>query len=239
MKKIVVGRHVNGITINPLEYLLDDEGDLMTFESEEKAKEFLAEKGFSEEDMYWMVFDEVDNAKQTDEYEVIGECEVDENGEIVKLEREYFRQGYIYKNPNAYHNDKSAVCYVPELSDSAYTGRISWICATASRKLQTMFLMLLTGSTRKVTWMNRVTMNCGSANAASGTGAMELISVRIAEQKRRRRIMLADLLKALAEAGNKKEKEKVYRNLERVGMDRMTANVLVAEMRKEATANGK
>ena len=65
------------------------------------------------------------------------------------------------------------------------------------------------------------------------------ISVRIAEQKRRRRIMLADLLKALAEAGDKKEKEKVYRNLERVGMDRMTANVLVAEMRKEATANGK
>lgn len=51
--------------------------------------------------------------------------------------------------------------------------------------------------------------------------------------------MLADLLKALAEAGNKNEKEKVYRNLERVGMDRMTANVLVAEMRKEATANGK
>lgn len=51
--------------------------------------------------------------------------------------------------------------------------------------------------------------------------------------------MLADLLKALAEAGDKKEKEKVYQNLERVGMDRMTANVLVAEMRKEATANGK
>ena len=107
MKRIAVGRHINGITINPLEYLLDDEGDLMTFESEEKAKELLAEKGFSEEDMYWMVFEEVDDAKQTDEYEVIGECEVDENGEIVKLEREYFRQGYIYKNPNAYHNDKS------------------------------------------------------------------------------------------------------------------------------------
>ena len=55
MKRVAVGRHINGITINPLEYLLDDEGDLMTFESEEKAKEFLAEKGFSEEDMYWMM----------------------------------------------------------------------------------------------------------------------------------------------------------------------------------------
>ena len=64
MKRIAVGRHINGITINPLEYLLDDEGDLMTFESEEKAKEFLAEKGFSKEDMYWMVFEEVDALKR-------------------------------------------------------------------------------------------------------------------------------------------------------------------------------
>lgn len=50
--------------------------------------------------------------------------------------------------------------------------------------------------------------------------------------------MLADLLKALAEAGSKKEKEKAYRNLERVGMDRMTADVMVAEIRKEAAADG-
>ena len=39
-------------------------------------------------------FEEVDDVKQTDEYEVIGKCEVDENGEIIKLEREYFRQGF-------------------------------------------------------------------------------------------------------------------------------------------------
>lgn len=60
MKKIVVGRHIEGITLNPLEYLLDDEGDLMTFESEEEAKEYLKEKGFSDDDIYWMVFEEVD-----------------------------------------------------------------------------------------------------------------------------------------------------------------------------------
>lgn len=58
MKRIAVGRHINGITINPLEYLLDDEGELMTFESEEKAKEFLAEKGFAEEDMYVVLYEE-------------------------------------------------------------------------------------------------------------------------------------------------------------------------------------
>lgn len=63
MKRIAVGRHINGVTINPLEYLLDDEGDLITFESEEKAKEFLAENGYSEGDMYWMVFEEVDDGR--------------------------------------------------------------------------------------------------------------------------------------------------------------------------------
>lgn len=60
MKRIVVGRHINGITLNPLEYLLDEEGDPLIFESEGSAKKYLAEKGFTEEDMYWMVFEEVD-----------------------------------------------------------------------------------------------------------------------------------------------------------------------------------
>lgn len=58
-----------------------------------------------------------------EKYEVIGELELDAEGNIVKLERHWFQQGYIYKNPNAYFDDKSAVCYVPELSDSLYTGQ--------------------------------------------------------------------------------------------------------------------
>ncbi len=62
-------------------------------------------------------------SEQTEKYEIIGVCEVDGNGEIVKLERGWLRQGFVYKNPNAYHNDKSAVCYVPELSDTAFTGQ--------------------------------------------------------------------------------------------------------------------
>lgn len=56
-----------------------------------------------------------------EKYEVIGEFELDAEGNIAKLERRWFRQGYTYKNPNAYFNDKSAVCYIPELSDSTYT----------------------------------------------------------------------------------------------------------------------
>lgn len=60
MGKIAVGRHIEGITLNPLEYLLDEEGELMTFESEEEANEYLKEKGFSDDDIYWMVFEEVE-----------------------------------------------------------------------------------------------------------------------------------------------------------------------------------
>lgn len=55
--------------------------------------------------------------------EVVGRCEIDKDGKIVMLERKWFRQGYIYKNPNAYYNNKSAVCYVPEMSNSIYTGK--------------------------------------------------------------------------------------------------------------------
>lgn len=50
--------------------------------------------------------------------------------------------------------------------------------------------------------------------------------------------MLADLLKALADAGSTKEKDKAYRNLECAGVDRMTANVLVKELKKEVEADG-
>ena len=64
-----------------------------------------------------------EQAERTERYQVIGECEVDEDGGIVKIERGWFRQGYVYKNPEVYYNDKKAVCYVPDLSDEAYTGQ--------------------------------------------------------------------------------------------------------------------
>lgn len=59
MKGVAVGRHIDGVTINPLEYLLDDEGELMVFGSEEAAKDFLKGKGFTDDDIYWLVFEEV------------------------------------------------------------------------------------------------------------------------------------------------------------------------------------
>lgn len=42
------------------------------------------------------------------------------NSKTKHFKREYFRQGYIYKNYSAYKKDNE-VCYIPELSDYLYT----------------------------------------------------------------------------------------------------------------------
>lgn len=59
MNGIIIGRHINGIFLNPLEYVLDEHGELMVFETEDKAKSFLREHGFDDEDMEFLVFEEV------------------------------------------------------------------------------------------------------------------------------------------------------------------------------------
>lgn len=53
----------------------------------------------------------------------VGLCITDEDGNILKLRRQYFRQGYIFKDEDAYKNRKNAPCYVPEMSDTVYTGK--------------------------------------------------------------------------------------------------------------------
>ena len=56
---ITVKRHIDGIALNPYEYLLEEkDGKVMRFNTESDAKEFLLVHGATEEDMYWMVFEE-------------------------------------------------------------------------------------------------------------------------------------------------------------------------------------
>ncbi len=57
------------------------------------------------------------------EYYKIGSYtpETDEHEAII--ERGSTEQGYVFKDEEAYENDKDKVCYVPELSDEAYTGK--------------------------------------------------------------------------------------------------------------------
>jgi hypothetical protein len=46
---IIVGRPINGISINGLEYLLNDDNSEMTFNSIDEATQFLNENGISQE----------------------------------------------------------------------------------------------------------------------------------------------------------------------------------------------
>lgn len=47
--------------------------------------------------------------------------------------------------------------------------------------------------------------------------------------------MLMDLVMELVEAVDPKDKERAYRKLEKVGVDRRTADVMAAEFYKEGT----
>ena len=65
MKKIIVGRHIEGIALNGLEYLLNEySGRALKFESVEEAKEYLVKNGVSEEEMYYLKFIEVEEENE-------------------------------------------------------------------------------------------------------------------------------------------------------------------------------
>jgi len=46
----IVGRHINGICLNELEFVLDGNGEPIEFPTEEEAKSFMFERGASEKD---------------------------------------------------------------------------------------------------------------------------------------------------------------------------------------------
>ncbi len=55
MSKVVVARPVNGITLNDeLEFLLDDNGEVKTFDSEKEARTFLTTAGVDPEELRHM-----------------------------------------------------------------------------------------------------------------------------------------------------------------------------------------
>jgi len=49
--RYVIGRPTEGITLNGNEYVLDGDGELMTFDSEEDALDFLKACGFTDNDI--------------------------------------------------------------------------------------------------------------------------------------------------------------------------------------------
>jgi hypothetical protein len=69
--KVKVGRHIEGISLNPLEYVLDGpDGEIKWFDSKEQAIEFLKEAGASDDDIYWFSFigedeQDIDDTEET------------------------------------------------------------------------------------------------------------------------------------------------------------------------------
>ena len=55
---VTVARPINGICLNPDEYLLDEDGKLKLFKDEEEAKNFLLENEVPEGDFEFMKFEE-------------------------------------------------------------------------------------------------------------------------------------------------------------------------------------
>lgn len=55
--------------------------------------------------------------------ERIGVCKVDAEGNPVELRREFFGQGWVFKDWGAFRDRLDAPCYVPELDDTVYTRR--------------------------------------------------------------------------------------------------------------------
>lgn len=51
MNGFVAVRHINNIALNDFEYLLDADGELMIFESREKAQEFLKANGYTDDEI--------------------------------------------------------------------------------------------------------------------------------------------------------------------------------------------
>lgn len=45
----------------------------------------------------------------------------DENGEGEKIVREFYGQGHIFKDEDAFYHRPDDACYIPELSDTVYT----------------------------------------------------------------------------------------------------------------------
>lgn len=51
----------------------------------------------------------------------IGECIVNYEGTLLELRKRYFRQGWVFKDYYAFHNEPRRPCYVPELDEAVYT----------------------------------------------------------------------------------------------------------------------
>lgn len=113
--------------------------------------------------------------------ERVGSCNVDRNGSITEQQREFFGQGWIFKDWKAFRDHQNAPCYVPELSDTFIRRKISCRYATIRRRLQRGCFMKWTGRVRQPLCMNgrKTERSIPVASAAGCFWHMMCISVHI------------------------------------------------------------
>ena len=96
---------------------------------------------------------------------------------VAQVDRDYYRQGWIFKDEEAFLHDQDQVCYVPELSDEAYTRRdFLRICGGDEELAKICFYNVDWQSPE--TWMDEYEReeadeNDGTDEAAGGCGVSE------------------------------------------------------------------
>lgn len=73
----------------------------------------------------------------------VGFCRIDKDGKITDIQREYFSQGWIFKDTESFEHFHTIPCYVPELFDIAYTRKdILALCDNQERIAEKIFYQL-------------------------------------------------------------------------------------------------
>jgi hypothetical protein len=63
-KRIIIGRPVNGISINGLEYALDEHGKVKEFSDKKEAEQFLKDNGFLDKELDYFFYEEIETKKE-------------------------------------------------------------------------------------------------------------------------------------------------------------------------------
>jgi hypothetical protein len=59
-KRVIIGRPINGISINGLEYALDEHGKVKEFADKKEAVQFLKDNGFPDKDLDYFIYEEIE-----------------------------------------------------------------------------------------------------------------------------------------------------------------------------------
>jgi hypothetical protein len=63
-KKVIIGRPINGISINGLEYALDERGEVKEFADKKEAVQFLKDNGFRNKDLECFIYEEIEKSEK-------------------------------------------------------------------------------------------------------------------------------------------------------------------------------